>query len=184
MADPIRRISPNPPKRRVSWEVRQVVDILRELVQVGEILTYEMVHDLCGIDLTKRRHLIKSIQTFAREEYDIVLWVLPTVGYERLSEPRKLAKNEANFQRMHNLGTRIAAEIATVDVMHLTPLEKHRYLAQQTLAACTTLWTDPRTRRALPQSNETPALPVPFDYEAHKDLFTRKGHEILNDATT
>lgn len=173
MTEPIQRISPNPAGRRWGAKTRQVVDVIRELVEVGDVFTYALCRDLCGIDLQQEAHLRESVKLLALE-YDIVLEAVPGVGYQRLSEPGKVEKSDSDFQRIHRKVRRIQAEQATVDTRHLTPLETHRYLSQQTLAGCLGLWTDPRTRRALPQAAEPPALPVPFDYEAHKDLFRRK----------
>lgn len=173
-ASPIKRISPNPPGRKWGEKTRQIIDVVRELVQVGDILTYAMIRDLCGFDLQGAEDYLRgSIKTHALE-YDMVLEAVPGVGYQRLSEPAKVDKSDSDFQRVHRATRRIQAEQATVDERQLSPLEKHRYLSQQTLAACLTLWTDVKVRRALPQATETPALPVPFDVEAHKDLFTRK----------
>jgi hypothetical protein len=173
-AKPLRRISPNPPARRYHWETRQVVDVLRELVQVGDVMTYAMIKELCGIDLQQRRHLIGSVKRCALEEYNIVLDPLPGVGYERLSEPGKVARIDADTHRLHRATTRIQAIQKAVDMTELTPLEQHQYLCQQTLLGCLHLWTDPQVRRALPVAPETALLPVPFDVAAHQNLFTRK----------
>jgi hypothetical protein len=173
-AKPLRRISPNPPARRYGWETRQIVDVVRELVQVGDIMTYAMIQELCGIDLQQRRHLIGSIKRCAMEEYNIVLDAIPGVGYERLSEPGKVARIDADTQRLHRATGRIQAIQKAVDATALSPLEHHQYLCQQTLIGCLHLWTDPQVRRALPAAPTTAALPVPFDVEAHKDLFKRK----------
>jgi hypothetical protein len=173
MADPIRRISPNPPARRWGWKTRQIVDCIRDLVAIGEVFSYAMCLDLCGIDLQREEHLRESVKLLALD-YDIVLEAVPGVGYQRLSEPAKVDKGDSDFQRIYRKARRIQAEQATVEVLQLSDLDRHRYLSQQTLAGCLTLWTDPRVRRALPQAPEPPALPVPFDFAAHKDLFTRK----------
>lgn len=174
MAAPLKRISANPPGRKWGEKTRQIVDVVRERVQVGDILTYAMVTDLCGFDLQGPDDYLRSSMKTHALEYDIVLEAVPGVGYQRLSEPAKVDKSDSDFQRVHRATRRIQAEQATVDTRHLSPLETHRYLSQQTLAACLTLWTDPRVRRALPQAPTPPGLPVPFDVEAHKDLFKRK----------
>lgn len=173
MTAPIKRISPNPPARRWGEKTRQIVDVIRELVEIGDVLTYAMSRDLCGIDLQHEEHLRESVKRCALE-YDIVLEAVPGVGYQRLSEPGKVEKSDSDFQRIHRKVRRIQAEQATVDTRQLSPLETHRYLSQQTLSGCLGLWTDPRVRRALPQAPEPLGLPVPFDVAAHQDLFTRK----------
>lgn len=173
MAETIKRISPNPTARRWGWKTRQLFDCIRELVAIGDIFTYQMGIDLCGIDLRREEHLRESVKLLALE-YDIVLEAVPGVGYQRLSEPGKVEKSDSDFQRIHRKVRRIQAEQATVDTQQLSPLEQHRYLSQQTLAGCLGLWTDPRVRRALPQAPEPLPLPVPFDLDAHKDLFRRK----------
>lgn len=173
MTDRIRRIAPNPPGRRWGEKTREYVGCIRELVQIGDVFAYALGCELCGIDLQGAdEHLRDSIKAHALE-YGIVLEAVPGVGYQRLSEPGKVDKGHSDLHRVHRKVRRLQAEQATVQVTALSDLDRHRYMVNLSIAGSVSQHTEPRYLRQLAERREMPALPVPFDLEAHKDVFTR-----------
>lgn len=171
MSDRIKRIAANPPGHHYGPDVRQVVQVVVDLVNVGDVLTYRMVQDLCGIDMQRKRHLVGSIKTMARDRYGIELRVIPGLGYERLSEPEKVNYIDDNIGVVHRKTIKIADMQKAVDMAALSPMETQRYLAYQSINAGLLLWSHPQVRQQLPSHPE--AVRLPFNVDSHKDLWTR-----------
>jgi hypothetical protein len=173
MTDRIRRIDPNPSGRRWGQKTRDIVTVIRDLVAIGDIFTYAMCQDLCGSDLQQEGHLRESVRLCCME-YGIVLDPVPGVGSQRLSEPGKVDRTEGKIKSQHRAARRSLAEQTTVDMQHLSELDRHRYLVHQSILGHVSMHTDPQRLHELVERREVPALPVPFDIEAHKDVFRRK----------
>lgn len=173
MRSHVKRIAPNPPGRRWGEKTREYVGCIRDLVQIGDVFTYAMGRELCGIDLQGDEEHLRDSVRFHALEYGIVLEAVPGVGYQRLSEPGKVDKGHSDLQRVYRKAGRTLAEQATVAVADLSELDRYRYLVNMSVLGMVQEQTAPRRLRQLADRREMPALP-PFDVEAHKDLFKRK----------
>lgn len=179
MAPPrnLRRISAHKHSySRAGLEAREIAALFGA-VEIGEVLIYDDILAITGIDLRQKDYLIPTIKDLAYDEYQIILKPHPGIGYERLSESGKVDFAESKLQAAHRASLRTAKVFRAVDHEQLSPLQQHRKMALESLNASLTLFTHHEQRQAYIQGKtELPALPA-FDATIHTDLFRSRKAE-------
>ena len=149
-------------------EARQIIERCRHMAPHDQV-TYAELTALVGVDVQERRDLLDTARKGLRQEYGMVFGGGTGVGLVCLDSPGMVGWSEGRLQRLHRASGRVQQVLDCVQPEGLTPIEKHRWLAQCSITASVALFTHPKTITQLAQGQPPPALP--FNVEAHQDLF-------------
>ncbi len=154
-------------------ETMQMAQQFRQM-DVGHYVSYAALDALTGLrDVqTTYRYLMDQARAIVFAETGKLFEPTPDhQGLLCLSSSGKVGHLNKQIERQHRAAHRNLKKGHTVNLEELTPLEKHCYLAQQTIFGTLLVVTHPKTLTQLAEGKPPPALP--WDAAAHKDAFRR-----------
>jgi hypothetical protein len=151
-------------------DARQLAERLRSM-QPGDEVTYAELSALIGVDVQVQRGLLQTARKLVRQAYGLVFDVRTNVGLVCLSSPGMVGFVDNRLERLHRASGRVQDVLACVNPAELTPVEKHRWLAQQSVTAAVGIFAHAKTVGQLAEGGAPPALPV--DLEAYRHVFQR-----------
>lgn len=153
----------------LSLATRTLIERLRQL-QPGETTTYAELSALAGEDIQfTHRGLLQRAMDYVWEELHTGLEVVINVGVQRLTEEQKIGHASRRRRYAHNYSTKTVRRLQTTDLGSLTPLQKHQWMVEASIAAAVSLATAEQTQRQL-QEQATPQ-PVQIDPRQYVGLF-------------
>lgn len=149
---------------------RQLAQRLAQITP-DSFVSYSELSALIGVDVQERRDLLMTARRLVQEQQGIVYDVVQNQGLVRLTTPGIVGHVDSRIQRLQRASHRTKAVADCVQPAELSPLDQHRWLAQQSVLASVAVLTHHKTLMQLAAGEGPPALP--FDLESHRAVFAR-----------
>jgi hypothetical protein len=133
-------------------------------------VSYADLSELFGMDVQERRDLLTTARDLVRREHGIVYDVVHNEGLTRLTSPGMLGYVDGRLQRVQRASHKVKAVLDCVQPTDLNTLERHRWLAQQSVIGAVAILTHSKTVTQIAAGDAPPALP--FDMASHQHAFT------------
>jgi hypothetical protein len=134
-------------------------------------VSYADLSALIGVDVQERRDLLSTARNLVRKEHGIVYDVVQNQGLVRLTNPGIIGHVDGRLGRLQRATHRTKGILDCVQPEGLNALEKHRWLAQQSVVGSVAILTHPKTVTGLAQGDAPPQLP--FALATHAEVFKR-----------
>lgn len=117
---------------QISAAAQRVADLFRSM-EVGHVVTYEMVNAAAGFDVRERRGVVATARRRVLMDDSVHIATVYGAGYKRLSPQEAAETISSDITRSRNAARKGVRKAQRIDVLALPVEQRPRFVAQATL---------------------------------------------------